>query len=210
MSAEDLPELYAGYRCPCCQQNIGECTCPQAAERRDMIQERVTLRDTRREIYEWMLLHDGARAFFDLTAAEQAQRSLAKKLPDARPVLVVDKEEIDLGTIRMADGLASARFTVHNGGLAPLTITALATSCTCTTAVLETSEGKGPTFGMHENPTDWSVTLAPREEATLIVTFDPNFHGPDAVGDFMREVTISSNDPLQPAAKVRMRMTVVK
>lgn len=210
MSAEDLPALYAGFRCPCCDQNIGECTCQQAADRRDLIQERVTLRDTRREIYEMMLLRDGARAFFDPAAAAEAQLSLTRKLPGARPELTIEPEAVDLGTIRMADGPASARYTVRNDGQAPLTITALATSCACTTAVLETSKGTGPTFGMHENPTDWSLTLALGEEAILIVTFDPNYHGPDAVGDFLREATITSNDPLQPAAKVQMSMTVVK
>lgn len=212
MAHSDLPALFRQFRCPCCEQNIGECTCPQAAERRDLLTERVTLGDSRRDIYELMLLRDGPRAFFDPASAEQASTWLARRMPDARPVLVIDEQEIDLGTIRMADGPASARFTLRNDGLAPLTITGLSTSCMCTTALLETASGPGPTFGAHadQNPVGWSATLQPGEAATLVVTFDPNAHGPDAVGDFMREVTISSDDPLQPQVVVRISMTVIR
>lgn len=205
----DLPTLFERYRCPCCDENIGECTCQQAADRRLLLSERVTLGDTRRDIDEFMLLHDGPGAFFDAAAAGQAQLWLEDKLPDARPTLVLDQEAIDLGTVRMVDGLVSARFVLRNGGRAPLVITDINTSCMCTSASLETAAGRGPVFSYHgDKPEGWSATLASGEEATLIVTFDPNAHGPDAVGQFMREVSVTSNDPLRRQSTVRITVNV--
>lgn len=118
---------------------------------------------------------------------------------------------MDLGAVSMANGPVSTRFVVSNNGRTDLTITGLATSCMCTTAALETADGLGPTFGAHpdENPVGWSALLAPGEEATLIVTFDPNAHGPDAVGLFRRVITLTSNDPLQPAVEVEIAGEVV-
>lgn len=212
MTHEELPGLFEEIRCPCCGDSIAECTCPMAAERRQLITERVTLGDTREEIYEWLYLHDGPDAFFDPVTAEQTAARLTARLPDLRPSLIVEEAEIDLGTISMADGLASAEIEVRNEGTADLVITGLSTSCMCTTAALETDDGMGPTFGSSEGEetVDWPATLAPGESATLTMTFDPNAHGPEAVGQFTRVVTIMSNDPLRSQVDVSLVVNVVQ
>jgi hypothetical protein len=172
----------------------------------------VTLGASRKDIYEFMFLHDGPTAFFDQSLAADARGWVESKLPSERPELVVASDEVNLGTASMADGPVSAEFVVTNSGQADLTINNLSTSCMCTTAALETAGGLGPTFGAHadENPVGWSAMLAPGEQATLIVTFDPNAHGPDGVGPFRRVITLSSDDPLQPDLEVQITGEVVR
>ena len=208
---EHLPSLYQELKCPCCEKNIGECSCGLAEERRDIISSMAILGTSLRNIYQFMYLYDGSAAFFDQELALEVSIWLEELLPDTRPVIHIEPLERDVGTISMAQGLVSTNYQLKNNGQTDLIINNLATSCMCTTVALETSDGLSPTFGAHqdENPENWSVTLRPNEEAELIVTFDPNAHGPDAVGQFRRVITISSNDPLQPSAKVEIVADVV-
>lgn len=208
---DHLSSLYQEFHCPCCEKNIGKCTCSLAEERRDIINSMATLGTSRRDIYQFMFLYDGSTAFFDQELALEVGTWLEELLPSTRPVISIEPLMLDMGTVSMAEGLVSKSYQLKNNGQADLIINNLVTSCMCTTVVLETSDGQSPIFGAHqdENPANWSVTLSPNEEAKLIVTFDPNAHGPDAVGQIRRVITISSNDPLQPTMKVEIVVNVV-
>ncbi len=127
-------------------------------------------------------------------------------------MLVVEPKHVSLGNVPISDGPVTASFTVRNTGRSDLVITGLQTTCGCTTAVLETSEGTSPVFGanLSENPTDWSAVLATGEEASLIATFDTLFHGSDATGKFQRSVSVVSNDPLNARQDVSFTVEVTK
>ncbi|MFQ6101675.1 MAG: DUF1573 domain-containing protein [Anaerolineae bacterium] len=204
VSSAEVATLYQAFVCPCCGQDIGSCTCGMAEERRGLIDQHVAQGVSRSQVYQIMLQAYGAGAFFDQALAAQVQAELLAELPADRPVLVVEPAEMDLGAVPIATGLISATFTVRNAGQSDLTITGLVTTCGCTTAVLETAQGTSPVFGANlaENPTDWSVVLAPGEEASLVATFDLLFHGPDATGEFRRGISVVSNDPLNSRVDV--------
>lgn len=164
------------------------------------------------EVYQGMFQAYGAGAFLDQELAARMRADLLETLPADRPVLVVDPDRVDLGRILITGGPVTLTFTVRNAGQSDLTITGLVTSCGCTTAVLETSQGTNPVFGtnLDENPTDWSAVLAPGEEARLVVTFDPMFHGSEGTGRFQRTVSIISNDPLDRRLDVVIEVEVVR
>ncbi len=208
---EHLPSLYQELKCPCCEKNIGECSCGLAEERRDIISSMAILGTSLRNIYQFMYLYDGSEAFFDQELGLEVGTWVEELLPDTRPVIHIEPLELDMGTVSMAQGPVRVSYQLNNNGQDDLIINNLATSCMCTTVALETSDGLSPNFGAHqdENPDNWSATLKPNEEAELIVTFDPNAHGPDAVGQYRRVITISSNDPLQPSVKVEIVADVV-
>ena len=208
---DHLSSLYQEFHCPCCERNIGECTCGLAEERRDIISSMATLGTSRRDIYQFMFLYDGSAAFFDQELASEVGTWLEELLPAMRPVISIEPLKLDMGTVSMAEGLVSSSYQLKNNGQADLIINNLVTSCMCTTVALETSDGLSPIFGAHqdENPDNWSVTLSPKEDAKLIVTFDPNAHGPDAVGEIRRVITVSSNDPLQPTLNIEIVVNVV-
>lgn len=113
---------------------------------------------------------------------------------------------LDLGTIDYREGVITTYFTVENRGTGDLVINEMETSCGCTAALLIVNGQEGPQFGMRghgEWPKGWSARLKPSERAELKVTYDPLAHG-SYVGSFDRLVFIRSNDPREPAKRVRI------
>lgn len=117
-------------------------------------------------------------------------------------VLVAEKKSYDFGTISMAEGKVSRTFTVKNTSTTPVVIKKVFTSCMCTTATLITSDGKVGPFGMagHAPIPEVNKTIAPGEEASVEVTFDPAAHGPSGTGKIRRVVYVEqggSDKPLE-------------
>ena len=69
---------------------------------------------------------------------------------------------------------------------------------------------ESPVFGMSNNPTNWSETLSPGEEAELIAIFDPTHHGPEGTGLITRTISIKSNDTIDALKEVQFEADVVK
>jgi uncharacterized protein DUF1573 len=115
----------------------------------------------------------------------------------------------NFGTVSMAGGNVTHRYTVSNLSGAPVTITKLFTSCMCTTATLVTSSGKRGPFGMpgHAPIPTIRERLAPGEMAQVDVVFNPAAHGPAGVGKIDRTVTIENDagTPLELAFTAMVR-----
>ena len=62
---------------------------------------------------------------------------------------------------------------------------------------------------MFNNHPHWSETLQPGEEATLLVSFDPNYHGPDGIGLQRKAIRITAGDIHRPLAEMHITATVV-
>lgn len=210
LTERDVAGLYEDFVCPCCGDDIGSCTCDMAAERRGVVDKLVSAGSSDGEIYQAMYQTYGAEIFMDSELAAQVKADLIAELPAERPVLTLEPATVDLGSVPIATGAVTTTFTVRNVGQSELVITGLETTCGCTSAVLETSRGSSPVFGMHDNPSGWSETLAAGEEASLIATFDTQFHGPDATGEFQRTITIFSNDPLDARQQVSFVIEVTE
>ena len=208
----EVTKLYQAFECPCCGKDIGSCDCGMAKQRRGFIDQQVAEGASQGGVYQAVYQRYGAEAFFDQALADQVRADVLAELPDDRPVLALEPSEMDLGTVSIADGQVSATFTVRNAGQSDLTITGMETTCGCTTAVLETSQGTSPVFGasLAENPSDWSAVLAPAEEATLVATFDLMFHGEDQTGRFRRGISVISDDPLSSRTDVSFVVEVTK
>lgn len=123
------------------------------------------------------------------------------------------QNNIDLGDIVITGGKVDAKFTFKNTGEEPVVVTGGGTSCMCTTAVINKSDGttsamlKMPGHGPAPKIT---MLINPGEEAELVATFDPMAHGPDAVGPIMRDVTILTNAKDTPELKFHFKGDVVR
>ena len=84
----------------------------------------------------------------------------------------------------------------------------LSTSCGCTMVSVVNNGQEGPVFGTGTPPKGWSTTIRPGETAELRVYYDPSFHQ-DARGPMMREVYVSSNDPVDPVVKAAIELNQV-
>ncbi len=116
--------------------------------------------------------------------------------------LVAAEPFYDLGTISMAAGKISRVFTITNSGGTPVQVKKIYTSCMCTTATLTTKEGKAGPFGMpgHAAIPTISHIIAPNEEASVEIVYDPAAHGPAGVGKVRRIIYIETdvqNPPLE-------------
>jgi hypothetical protein len=116
----------------------------------------------------------------------------------------------DFGVISMAKGKVSHTFTLKNESAGSVRIIKIYTSCMCTTATLHTVAGESGPFGMSGMPgvplSPVNATIAPGEDATLSVEFDPAAHGPEGVGVARRIVYVEAGG--QKPVEVSFQATV--
>lgn len=106
-----------------------------------------------------------------------------------QPSIAVEATSLDLGNVVNGD-IVSRDLILRNDGDADLVIDSIITSCTCTQASV--------------NP----MTIPAGQSGLLHIEFDSGFHGPDLTGPLIRQVFISSNDPLQPELEVELSVNV--
>lgn len=110
----------------------------------------------------------------------------------------------DFGEISMAKGNVTATIALQNNGSEAVKISDVRTSCMCTTATID-----GVTFGMHQNPLA-DFTIPGKSSKSMVVTFDPNAHGPEATGPIARIIQIKTNSEKTPLVEARVSGNVIK
>ncbi len=104
--------------------------------------------------------------------------------------LIMPMQDIDYdwGDIDISGGDVDHVFAFRNDGEEDLILKGATTSCMCTTATFELSNGEfSPDFGMHGG-SKWIYSVKPGEEFKVNIVFDPMAHGPDAVGPIQRNI----------------------
>lgn len=121
--------------------------------------------------------------------------------------LSADEKAYDFSEISMAAGPVTRVFKVKNNGTAPAIVSKLYTSCMCTVATLKTARGSRGPFGMpgHGFVPRLDETIAPGEEASVEVVFDPAAHGPAGVGKIERAVYLEQ----EGAAPLELRISAM-
>ena len=126
-------------------------------------------------------------------ASNTGNSAQVKADPEAQAV--ASATSFDWGEIGLNDGNVEKVFEIKNNGTQPLSLSNVSTSCMCTTAQLSLGDETSPLFGMHTKA-DYSLKVPPERSAKLKVVFDPAFHGPSGVGPIIRQVMVSTNDPV--------------
>ncbi|MBI5147708.1 MAG: DUF1573 domain-containing protein [Parcubacteria group bacterium] len=105
------------------------------------------------------------------------------------PYLLMERTDYDFGVVKQSGPLQKAEFKVRNIGNEKALVKEMPSSCNCTSGTIDKKE------------------IAPGEEATLTVTFDPNYHE-EPEGLFSQRVKIVSNakNAEAPAAKIWLTM----
>lgn len=129
--------------------------------------------------------------------AEPAEATAGAEAADA--ALVADRDRADLGRMSL-DAIRSADFVLTNSGTEPVTISEVETSCMCTFAEINLSEGKSPRFNMamHNTPEmkSWKALIEPGETATVTVIYEPSLMPVE--GEVFRSVRFTTSDPQTP------------
>ena len=108
--------------------------------------------------------------------------------------LLLDPPNYDFGMISMKNGLVTKSFQVKNEQDQDLDLSTVYTSCMCTNAkIVIDGQEYGP-FGMqgHGAMKMLNQKLRAGQSAQLLVTFDPNAHGPSGIGVIERTVSLES------------------
>ena len=136
------------------------------------------------------------------------ERPVAAPSPVAVPSpLMSMSRSFDFGTLSMAAGKVSHRFSISNTGKSAVTITRLYTSCMCTEATLITPSGRNGPFGMPGHGANAGIfeRIAPGGTAQVEAVFDPAAHGPAGIGPTERVVTIRTAE----AAPLELQFTAL-
>ena len=110
----------------------------------------------------------------------------------SRSDLSAPEPSFDFGSVSMAAGNVTHRYTIRNANAAPVVIRKISTSCMCTTAQLVKGGKKLAIYGMpgHGYVPRLDEPIAPEEQAVVEVVFDPAAHGPAGIGRVERFVTV--------------------
>ncbi len=123
--------------------------------------------------------------------------------------VVLEKNSVDFGEVKIGDGVVEARYKLKNEGDQTLKLFNGTTSCACTKAKVVTKKGESQPFGMHTKSKE-VTEVAPGEEAEIVAIFDPAFHGPSGVGPISRQITVTTNDPNLTEISLTMIGSVIK
>ena len=122
--------------------------------------------------------------------------------------VTVNQSTHDWGTIPLNGGDVFKSFMIKNSGSSPLQLANVKTSCMCTEAKLIINGQESSNFGMHSN-SSWLGEVEPDQEAELVVTFDPAFHGPSGTGQISRIISVETNDQNNPTLEFKLSANVV-
>jgi len=201
-------EMFSEFTCPCCGQPIGDCGCGMAKERREFVTGQVAAGKNKLEIYLAYADQYGLDTFASQEVKKAVRGYKLAHAPAERPQIALEPQKVDLGDVSTKEGKISTSITIKNTGQEDLIVDSLSTSCGCTTASVVNKGQEGPIFGVGTPPEGWSTIIGPGETAELRIYYDPGFHG-EARGPMVREVYISSNDPVDPVVKARIELNQV-
>jgi predicted RNA-binding Zn-ribbon protein involved in translation (DUF1610 family) len=201
-------EMFSEFICPCCGQPIGECSCGMAAERRGFVTGLASAGKSKLEIYLAYADQYGLDTFASEKVREEVREYKLAHAPAERPQIVLEPRHTDLGDVSTKEGKVETSITLKNTGQKDLIVDSFSTSCGCTTVSVVNNGQEGPVFGTGTPPEGWSTTIRPGETAELRVYYDPTFHQ-DARGPMMREIYVSSNDPVDPVVKAAIELEQV-
>ncbi len=201
-------EMFSEFLCPCCGQPIGDCNCGMAPERRGFVSGLVSAGKSKLDIYLAYADQYGLDSFASQEARTEVREYKLANAPVERPQIVLEPQKVDLGDVSTKKGKVETSITIKNIGHKDLIVDSLSTSCGCTTVSVVNNGEEGPVFGTSTPSEGWSTTIQPGETAELRIYYDPTFHK-DARGPMMREIYVSSNDPVDPVVKAAIELNQV-
>lgn len=122
------------------------------------------------------------------------ETTIEPKIENMPPTIKIIPSNFDFGVVIYGD-VAEHIFKIKNEGSEPLEILKLSTSCACTKASMA-----------EENK-----IISPGQSVNMLVTFDPAVHKDDSdLGELVRTVYITTNDPENPESEIKINANVVK
>jgi len=127
----------------------------------------------------------------------------------------LDKTHYSFGSVSQKNGNVETYYNLTNAGASDIYVKKLYTSCMCTQAQIEFSDGsKTALNGMLGHGPDSNLlvgkTIKAGETVKIRAVFDPNAHGPQGIGFIKRNITLETNLKVEPIIQVSFDADVTK
>ncbi|TAN62864.1 DUF1573 domain-containing protein [bacterium] len=208
--AQDIKaEIYSKLKNPRCNMALSECNCPEAKEIKGYIAGLLDAGTAKDDIFYKVAKKFTLKAISDNGLKLDIENKLIQEAGENRPQIALEpKDYFDFGSIDKNQGEVRKVFKLYNRGKADLVIRNIRVSCSCVSVSLIKVNEKSPYFGVNGAPEGWRAELKPNEGADLEVVIDLN-HKSVREGDLLREIMISSNDPVNPESSVTVKAKVI-
>jgi hypothetical protein len=201
-------EIHSKLRDKRCNMPLSECDCPEAKEMKAYIDALLETGTAKDEIYYKVAKKFSLKTILDENVKKEAERRLTVEAGENRPRIVLESNSFNFGEVKKAQGKVSTIFKLSNQGNRALVIKNIKASCNCTAASLKSGKNQSQYFDTKGAPADWQMEIKPNNSAELEVVLDLA-HNSVKPGDLIREVMITSNDPLYPELSVRVEAKVL-
>lgn len=208
--AQDMKaEIYSKLKNPRCDMALAECNCPEAREIKGYITGLLDAGIGKDDIFYKVANKFSLKAISDNELRLAIEKKLIREAGENRPQIVLEPADyLDFGTVDRKQGEVRKAFKLSNKGKADLIIRNIKVSCSCVSVSLGKGSEKSPYFGTRGVPEGWQAELKPGENSDLEVVIDLN-HKSVREGDLLREIMISSNDPIHPESSVTVKAQVI-
>jgi len=197
-------EIYSKLRDRrCTTMSLDKCNCPDAREMKAYIDALLEAGVSKKEIFYKVAKKFSPNTILDKQIKAQVEARLINEAGGKRPQIVLEPSSINLGQVSKKQGKIQKVFKLYNNGTAPLIVSNIKVSCSCVTASLTVGKNKSPYFGTQGAPSGWQAIIEPGASAELEVVVDLS-HSAITVGKLFREITITTNDIINPEVSVRI------
>ncbi len=208
-TAADLKaEIYPKLRDKrCTTMTLDKCDCPDAREMKAYIEALIETGTSKDEIFYKVAKKFTLNTILDEQIKQDVEKRLVKETGEKRPQIILEAASFNFGKASKKQGKLTKNIKLFNKGSADLAIKNIKVSCSCVTAALTVSKDKSPYFGTQGAPAGWQMLIGPGKSGQLEVVLDLA-HPSITNGKVIRDVFISSNDPLYPETSVRIEAEV--
>ena len=200
-------DIYSKLKCCVCKVPFNKCVCSEAKEIKGYVEALLETRVTKDEIFYRVAKKFSVNAIADKEIKAEIEKRLIDEMGEKRPQIILEPTSFNFGQVSKKQRKITKIFKLYNKGTEDLTITNIRVSCNCVAASLRVGKNRSPSFGVGGATPGWRSVIEPGKSGGLEVELDLA-HPSMAVGKEIRDIFISSNDPLYPETKIRIEAQI--
>jgi hypothetical protein len=187
--------------------SLDKCDCPDAREMKAYIDALLEMGINKEEIFYKVAKKFSLNTILDKQVKLDVEKRLIEEVGKKRAQIILEPTSFDFGQVSKKKNKISKLFKLTNKGSDKLIIKNIKALCGCTTVSLKVGKDKSPYFDTKGAPDNWQAQLRPNESGELEIVLDLN-HPSVGMGKLIREILITSNDPLYPEVTVKIEAEV--
>lgn len=200
-------EIYSNLKDRRCNDSLDQCNCSDAKEMKAYIDALLEVGVSKDEVFYKVAKKFSLSSIIDNQLKTKIEKRLIKELGGKMPQVFLEQTFLNFGEVSKKQNTVSKILKVYNKGNVDLIINNLRVTCSCITVALKNGNNQSPYFNVMGAPPGWQEKVAPGQFAELVVMLDL-IHPSMALGKQIRDVFISSNDPINLESKIVAEIVV--